>query len=82
MMGDSDALIGDLGFSTMDNGKAVRVSWICEFLTEAEFGRVLPAVAKTLTVLMHKLNTKWGNTNPPRLRSSSGTPYPVPEPGF
>jgi hypothetical protein len=47
----------------MDNGKAVRVSWICEFLTEAEFGRVLPAVARTLTVLMHQLNTKWGNTN-------------------
>jgi hypothetical protein len=62
MMGESDALVGDLGFSTMDNGKAVGVSWICEFLTEAEFGRVLPTVAKTLTVLMHQLNSKWGNT--------------------
>jgi hypothetical protein len=47
-MGDSDALVGDLGFSTMDNGKAVGVSWICEFLMEAEFGRVLSTVAPAI----------------------------------
>ena len=62
MMGGDDDLVGDLGYSSMDQGKAVRVSWICEFMTETEFGKQLPAVARTLTVLTGMLNRKWGNT--------------------
>jgi hypothetical protein len=62
MMGGGDELVGDLGYSSMDQGKAVRVSWICEFITETEFGKQLPAVARTLTVLTGVLSRKWGNT--------------------
>jgi hypothetical protein len=62
MMGNGDEMVGDLGSSSMDNGKAVGVSWICEFLTETEFNRVLPAVQRALSVLMRVLNRKWGGT--------------------
>jgi hypothetical protein len=62
MSGDDGELVGDLGYGCMDQGKAVRVSWMCEFMTEAEFSKQLPAVARRLTVLTGVLNRKWGNT--------------------
>ena len=62
MMGGDDELVGDLGYSSMDQGKVVKLSWICEFMTETEFNRQLPAVARTLTILTDMLNRKWGNT--------------------
>jgi hypothetical protein len=63
MMGDGgDGVLGTLGMENLDSGNALRLQWICEFITEEQFNRQLGDVQQALTVWVRTLNQRWGGT--------------------
>jgi hypothetical protein len=50
MGGGGDGVLGTLGMENLDSGNALRLQWICEFITEEQFNRQLGDVQQALTV--------------------------------
>jgi hypothetical protein len=62
MGGSGDGVLGILGMENLESGNAIRMQWICEFITDEQFNRHLGAVQRALTVRVRALNKIWGGT--------------------